>query len=111
MAQRFNGFDFGLFADYSFLHILYTHRGAKTMPIFEFRCLKCGHIFEKLFINSDEKTEIACPECESDSFERVVSRTSYVMGGGPGWNKPKVTTKSCSPGSQCGTLELPGPSK
>ena len=81
------------------------------MPIFEFRCLECGNLFEKLFLNSDEKTDMACPECQSRSFERVVGRTSYVIGAGRGGKQPKITTKSCSPSSQCTTLELPGPAK
>lgn len=78
------------------------------MPIYEFRCLKCGSLFEKLFIKPDEQVEIKCPECQSDSFERVISRTNYVMGTGNGGNKPKLTSKSCSPGSRCATLEIPG---
>lgn len=81
------------------------------MPIFEFRCLECGNFFEKLFMNSDEKVELECPECQSCTFERVVSRTSHVMGPGPEGNKPKITEKSCAPGSKCMTLDLPGPTK
>ena len=81
------------------------------MPIFEFRCVACGHIFERLFMNSDDEVSIACPECKSDSFERVVSRSSHVLGVGPGGKQPKMTTKSCSPGNQCMTLDLPGPAK
>ncbi|MFZ0449760.1 MAG: zinc ribbon domain-containing protein [Desulfatiglandaceae bacterium] len=81
------------------------------MPIFEFRCLKCGHIFEKLFTNSREEVLMACPECDSDTFERVVSRTNYAMGVGPGGNMPKMTTKSCGSSNQCTTLDLPGPAK
>lgn len=78
------------------------------MPIFEFRCLKCGNLFEKLFINPNEKVEIKCPECQSDSFERVISKTNYIMGSGKDGKKPKVTTKSCGPGTNCATLEIPG---
>jgi len=82
------------------------------MPIYEFRCLKCGHLFEKLFINSDDNAVMSCPECSSDSLERVVSRTNYAMGvGGPAGKKPKLTSKSCGPSSNCMTLELPGPAK
>jgi putative FmdB family regulatory protein len=81
------------------------------MPIFEFRCLKCGAIFEKLFTRSKEEVSVACPECHSDSFERVVSRTNYAMGVGPGGKSPKMTTKSCGPSNQCTTLDLPGPAK
>lgn len=81
------------------------------MPIFEFRCVKCGHVFEKLFMSNDEKMDMACPECKSDSFERVVSRGSHTFGPGPGGNKTKVTTKSCGPSNQCMTFDIPGPSK
>jgi putative FmdB family regulatory protein len=81
------------------------------MPIFEFRCLECSNIFEKIFLSSDEKAEIECPECRSVSFERVVSKSSYIMGMGSGGSKPKITSKSCAPGNKCVTLDLPGPSK
>ena len=81
------------------------------MPIFEFRCMDCGEVFEKLFINSDEKMEMVCPHCKSQSLERVVSRTNYAIGVGPGGNQPKITTKSCGDSNQCMTLDLPGPAK
>ncbi len=81
------------------------------MPIYEFRCLKCGHLFEKLFVSSDEAAEVTCPECASDSFERVVSRTNYAMGVGKAGKQPKLTSKSCGPSDKCMTLELPGPAK
>lgn len=78
------------------------------MPIYEFRCLQCGSLFEKLFKSPDEEAKIECPGCQSGSFERVISRTNYVMGSGKG-KKPKVTSKSCSAGSECMTFEIPGP--
>ena len=81
------------------------------MPIFEFRCLDCGDIFEKLFMNSDEKIEIACPGCGSETLERVVSRSSHAIGSGPDGSKPKMTTKSCGSANQCMTLDLPGHSR
>lgn len=79
------------------------------MPIYEFRCVKCGHIFEKLFLNAEDKVEIQCPRCKSEDFERVISSTNYVMKSGGGQSKPKYETKSCSPGSKCASFELPGP--
>jgi len=78
------------------------------MPIYEFRCLKCGDLFEKLFKTTGEEAAIECPKCKSDSFERVISRTNYAMGSGKG-QRPKVTTKSCGSGSECATFEIPGP--
>ncbi|MDN5347194.1 MAG: hypothetical protein PWP65_758 [Clostridia bacterium] len=79
------------------------------MPIFEFRCSECGNLFEKLFLSPNEKAELECPKCHSRTLERVVSRTNYIIGAGKGGNKPSLTTKSCSPGSSCMTLDLPGP--
>jgi putative FmdB family regulatory protein len=81
------------------------------MPIFEFRCFECGEVSEKLFLGSDEKVKMACPNCNSQTLERVVSRTNYAIGAGPGGNQPKITAKSCGPSNQCMTLDLPGPAK
>lgn len=79
------------------------------MPIFEFRCLKCGKVFEKLFITRQEEFVVNCPECNSDSLERVISKTNYVMGPSKGGGKAKMTTKSCSSGNSCTSFEIPGP--
>ncbi len=79
------------------------------MPIYEFRCLKCGNLFEKLFIGINSQLEIQCPKCNSDSFERVISKTNYVMKSGGGQARPKYDTKSCSPGTGCASFEIPGP--
>ncbi len=81
------------------------------MPIFEFRCIDCGDIFEKLFIHSDEKVDLSCPRCKSESFERVVSRSNFSVGASGGGTQAKFTTKSCGQANQCMTLDLPGPSK
>ena len=80
------------------------------MPIFEFRCMKCGNVFEKIFLKSDESVEMECPECKAQTLERVVSRTNHVMARGAG-EKPKLTTRSCASGSSCMTLDIPGPTK
>jgi putative FmdB family regulatory protein len=81
------------------------------MPIFEFRCLECGEVFEKLFVGANEKVYLECPECNAVSCERVVSMSNYVKGPGPGGGQPKLTEKSCMPGNTCYTLDLPGPTK
>ena len=81
------------------------------MPIFEFRCLKCGTLFEKLIMQSDREEAFSCPHCHSHAFERVVSRSNYAMGAGRGGKTPRITSKSCGPSNQCMTLDLPGPTK
>jgi putative FmdB family regulatory protein len=84
---------------------------SETMPIYEFRCLKCGHIFENLVVSSIDDEKLSCPECREFSFERVVSRTNYVMGSGAGGQQAKVTTKSCGASNKCMTMDIPGPTK
>jgi putative FmdB family regulatory protein len=80
------------------------------MPIFEFRCLECGNLFEKIVVKSDETMEMVCPQCRCESIERVLSRTSHVMAKGAG-ERPTLTTKSCGSGNSCYTLDVPGPTK
>ncbi len=77
------------------------------MPIFEFRCVSCGKVFEKLIRDRDQEVEIKCPECGSEEADRVISRSNSIVRGSKG-NKTKLTSKSCSPGSSCHTLEIPG---
>ncbi len=79
------------------------------MPIYEFRCLECGKLFERRFTSVNEKVELLCPECHSASLERVISRVNFFTRAGKGDTRPQVTTKSCSPGSNCMTLDIPGP--
>jgi putative FmdB family regulatory protein len=80
------------------------------MPIYEFRCLACNHIFELLSLAKNDPVELKCPECQAAEVERVLSRASYVMGSSSGSPKTSVTTKSCSGGS-CATIDIPGHSR
>lgn len=77
------------------------------MPIYEFKCLDCNEFFEVLVTRSEEDVEMACPKCKSETFERVLSATGYMMAdGGPGKGLKKEN-RQCSGGS-CTTYELPG---
>jgi putative FmdB family regulatory protein len=80
------------------------------MPIFEFRCSECGHIFEQLFVSSNETISLACPRCGCQALDRVVSKTNYAIGAGSGPKGPSVTANTCPSGS-CMTMEFPGPAK
>ncbi len=80
------------------------------MPIYEFKCSKCNHFFEVLITRSDDsQADTCCPQCQSQSFERVLSRTSYAMGAGTTAAAvgPGVQTRNCSSGS-CTTYDIPG---
>jgi putative FmdB family regulatory protein len=112
LSKDITRFDFVPHSKYISKKHFILYFGSITMPIFEFRCVDCGEIFEKLFMNSDEKMEMACPQCNSASLDRVVSRTNYAIGVGPGGKQPRITTKSCGGSSnQCMSLDLPGPSE
>jgi len=61
------------------------------MPIFEFRCHKCGKEFERLVFASD-KGSVPCPQCGSESTERVLSVFASNATG-------KMASGSCATGS------------
>ena len=81
------------------------------MPIFEFRCTRCGEIFERLFLNDNDIVDLKCPRCNCSEIDRVISKTNYMLGLPKEKNRPRLTERSCAPGSKCMTLELPGYSK
>ena len=56
------------------------------MPIFEYKCKKCGFKFEKLVLG---KEKIQCPKCKSTSLEKLFS--PFNVGG-------KSNSKSCKGG-------------
>ena len=60
------------------------------MPLYEFTCRKCGHVFEELLSasESDDKN-LKCPACNSARVEKGFS--SFATGGAGG------------AGSGCGT--------
>ncbi len=43
------------------------------MPIYEYRCKKCGKVFEVLFRSRDEKLKVSCPSCQSEKAEKLLS--------------------------------------
>jgi putative FmdB family regulatory protein len=76
------------------------------MPIYEFRCLGCGHVFEFLKLKK-EAEEMKCPKCNSEEVERVLSvvSVSKSLSG-----KTSSTVKSCG-GGTCATIDVPGPKR
>jgi putative FmdB family regulatory protein len=43
------------------------------MPIYEFKCNKCGNIFEHLIFPSDEEDKVICPSCGQRDTSRLMS--------------------------------------
>jgi putative FmdB family regulatory protein len=80
-----------------------------TMPLYEFKCLKCNEFFELLVMKQGEEVTMKCPQCSSSEFERVLSKTGYAMGAKGAGNKGVSTqSRTCSSGS-CTTYTIPGP--
>ena len=79
------------------------------MPIFEFRCIKCGEMVELLVMNSAEKVEMKCKKCGGENLERVLSTTNFaVKSGGAGGPGIQAHARNC-PGGDCTTVDIPGP--
>ena len=57
------------------------------MPIYEYKCKKCGHKFEKL-VFGQEKTK--CPKCKSENLKKLFS--TFATG------KSSKKTSSCETG-------------
>lgn len=53
------------------------------MPIYEYRCEKCGHEFEREQRISEDPIK-KCPSCGASRAKRLISATSFVLKGG-GW--------------------------
>lgn len=65
------------------------------MPMYDYRCRSCGHVFEELVVSSSvPDSEVACPACGARDAERLVSAPRIATGGGK-----SVTKSGCSPSS------------
>ena len=68
------------------------------MPIYEYCCGKCSHVFEEWAQHFDSPDHEPCPKCGGEA-SRIVSNTSFVLKG-QGWyvteygNKNKTNHES-----------------
>mgnify|MGYP002823978527 CR=1 FL=1 len=69
------------------------------MPIYEYRCQDCGHVFEKMTTIS-KADDIPCVACESETTERQLS----VFGVGKSSSK---ATTPCASGACPASGPLP----
>lgn len=61
------------------------------MPLYEYRCARCGRVFEAYKRLSDEVKGETCPACGGESVRAGLSLVSPAKGSGP------------SAGSSCGS--------
>ena len=53
------------------------------MPIYEYKCQNCGHLFEVLQRISEEPLS-DCPKCKKDALKKLVSAPNFRLKG-EGW--------------------------
>ena len=51
------------------------------MPIYDYKCSKCGHQLEIIQKFSDNPIK-TCPECNEKSLQKLVSAPSFRLKGG-----------------------------
>ena len=51
------------------------------MPLYEYKCQRCGYRFEKLVFGNEE---IKCPKCKSKDVKKLLSTFSIGGNKGPG---------------------------
>ena len=79
------------------------------MPLYEYKCKKCGHVFEKIQKFSDKPIK-KCPEC-GGAVEQLVSAPA-VQFKGSGWYVTDYAKKGASSSSpEGGSKETPKESK
>jgi len=61
------------------------------MPIYEYKCQKCDHKFEKLVFGEEETK---CPKCNSKKIEKLLP-SSINVGKGGSANLGSCSTGTC----------------
>ncbi len=65
------------------------------MPLYEYRCKTCGHVFEKMMRWSEADRSPVCPNCQGQDTQKKMSHIASV---GSGASNP-----SGSGSSSCGS--------
>ncbi|MEW6034329.1 MAG: zinc ribbon domain-containing protein [Chloroflexota bacterium] len=48
------------------------------MPIYEFKCQRCGNVSEFLLSGPSDGKKLACPDCGSQNLERLISAPNLL---------------------------------
>lgn len=51
------------------------------MPIYDYRCSKCGEVFEFIQKHTDPQKR-TCPKCNTESLEKQLTACSFTIKGG-----------------------------
>jgi len=61
-----------------------------VMPIYEYQCEACGHVFDSLQKISDAPLT-TCPDCGAEALKKLVSAPAFRLKGG-GWYETDFKT-------------------
>jgi len=61
------------FSPLPFAFRLKPKRGAFLMPLYDYECVQCAHVFEVFHKLSEEGGDFACPKCGAGKTRKLVS--------------------------------------
>lgn len=67
------------------------------MPIYEYKCKKCGNSFEQLVFPSDGDEKYPCPSCGDKDTDRLMSAFSCGSGSSGGGLGSSLSSSCSSP--------------
>jgi len=67
------------------------------MPLFEFVCTNCNHLFEELVRSSNSTDEMTCPDCGSSQVEKKISTFASRISLGSSASYSSGSISSCAP--------------
>lgn len=73
-----------------------------VVPIYEFRCQKCEHVFEELVPSSQTATidtAVRCERCESEDVVRLLS--GFAVNAAGETRRPPSPAGPCGPSCAC----------
>ena len=47
------------------------------MPIYEFECTACRHVFERFMKVSEDQEDVTCPKCGATNPKKLIGRASF----------------------------------
>ncbi len=74
------------------------------MPIYEYQCKACKHVFERIQKFSDPLVRV-CPQCGKEEVEQLLSAPA-VQFKGSGWYVTDYAKKNSSQGSSGSTSKM-----
>jgi putative FmdB family regulatory protein len=74
------------------------------MPVYEYRCPDCTHLFEKLVSFSDAARDVSCPTCGAQASKLLSTFAAIGVAGGaaPGAQAARGGGGGCCGGGCCG---------